>query len=363
MTLRNALNANRLAGAAYKRAYEAVNYRLRTINGGRWAAHCRPTSIVILLSERCNARCVHCDIWKNRGREQAPTLAQWKGVLTELREWLGRVQVTFSGGEALLVPTSVQLVSYASSIGLFVEHLTHGYWLDQSRVEQLALANPWRVTVSLDGIGKIHSQIRGREKFFEKTHESIQTLKRLRSEKNLGYAIRLKTVIMSFNLSDICELARFAQRHGAEIFYQPIEQNYNTQEDPQWFENSPTWPADTQRVVGIMEDLIRMKREGLPIANSYAQLETMIPYFKTPGSMRISVQAHSAHERRPVCNATTMVQVQSNGDVTVCEGLKPVGNIKTGSIRQCWEDRPRVWESGCCREWRCCSAEKVAISS
>ena len=56
------------------RAHAAVNYRLRTIAGGRLASHCRPTAIAILLTERCNARCLHCDIWKNRGKEESPSL-------------------------------------------------------------------------------------------------------------------------------------------------------------------------------------------------------------------------------------------------------------------------------------------------
>ena len=45
---------------------------------------------------------MHCDIWKNKGKEDVPTLEEWKTVLSDLRRWLGRVQVTFSGGEALL---------------------------------------------------------------------------------------------------------------------------------------------------------------------------------------------------------------------------------------------------------------------
>ena len=73
------------------RAHAAVNYRLRTIAGGRLASRCRPTSIAILLTERCNARCVHCDIWKNRGKEDSPTVDQWKTTLRDLRRWLGPV--------------------------------------------------------------------------------------------------------------------------------------------------------------------------------------------------------------------------------------------------------------------------------
>ena len=46
---------------------------------------------------------------------------------------------------------------------------------------------------------------------------------------------------------------------------------------------------------------------GELVANSFAQLEAMIPYFRDPGSSRVAVQSHSAHggscdpTRREVC--------------------------------------------------------------
>ena len=101
----------RQLAVAHSRVYNGINYRLRTFNKGRWRGYCRPTSIALLLTERCNARCVHCDIWKNRGQEDRPTVEQWKTVLRDLRYWLGPVQVVLTGGEALLVPFATDLVS------------------------------------------------------------------------------------------------------------------------------------------------------------------------------------------------------------------------------------------------------------
>src|SRR5688572_13892590 len=133
-----------------KRLFDSVNYRLRTFAGGRFASYCRPPSIIFLLTERCNAHCLHCDIWKNRGKEDSPTEEQWAQVLTDLRKWLGPVQVSFSGGEALLKPYTIDLVKHARKEGLYLEILTHGFWTDQGKIEALALANPWRVTLSFD---------------------------------------------------------------------------------------------------------------------------------------------------------------------------------------------------------------------
>jgi MoaA/NifB/PqqE/SkfB family radical SAM enzyme len=342
------------------RAHSAVNLRLRTWAAGRLASRCRPTSIAFALTERCNARCLHCDIWKNRGKEDAPSLEQWKTVLLDLRRWLGPVHVIFTGGEALLVPYAPQVVAYGASIGLVVEHLTHGYWLDQTRVERMALANPWRVTISCDGIGETHDRIRGREHFFEAVEATIATLLRLRREGRAHYTIRLKTVIMNHNLDDVAKVARYAHEHGLEVFYQPIEQNYNTPEDPTWFRHSENWPSDTSLAVAAVRELLDLKREGLPIANTEHQLEVMIPYFEDPESMMVTTQHHSAHEK-PMCSATTTLQFQSNGDVKTCWCMDAIGNIKTDGIRRIWERRPRWWESGCCLVRRMAESEKVAM--
>jgi len=349
-------------GAYYRRLHEGVTYRLRTVAGGRLAHHCRPASVMILLTELCNAKCVHCNIWQNRGKEDSPTFEQWKTVLSDLRSWLGPIHVVFTGGEALLRPFTPDLTAHASGLGFFVEVLTHGYWDDLPRMERLALARPGRITMSLDGIGDTHSLVRGRPGFWDKSLRSLMLYKRLREEQHLPYAVRLKTVIMSHNLHDVANVARFAAEHGFEAFYQPIEQNYNTQEDPRWWEHTENWPKDAGRAVAAVEELIRLKREGLPIANTFNQLEVMIPYFRDPDAMRVAVQSHTSHERRQTCVALTTLQLQANGDVTVCSNAPRVGNVKQTPIRQIWEQRPHYWESGCCLETRLSDAEKMTFS-
>lgn len=346
----------------YDRVYRGINHRLRTFAGGRWASHCRPTSIVFLLTELCNARCVHCDIWKNRGKADAPTFDQWRAVLSDLRKWLGPVRVAFSGGETLLWPFTIDLVAWSNRLGLLPEVLTHGYWDDQLKIENLALAGPWRVTVSLDGLGDTHTRIRGRDKFFEKTSATIRTLQRVRREHRLDYTVCLKTVIMSHNLDEVCEIARFATQDGMCVFYQPIEPNYNTPEDPRWFESSENWPRDTEKAVAVVERLMQLKRDGLHVNNSYGQLQAMVPYFRDPGSHWIATQSHDAHEPVPLCAGLTTLQFQANGDVTICARMNPVGNVGVAPVREIWENRPRFWEEGCCIERRCGVAEKKRLS-
>ncbi len=354
---------SRLGGRLYMRMYEGVNSRLRYVAGGRFASRCRPTWISILLTERCNARCCHCDIWKNRGKEDSPSAEQWKSTLSDLRSWLGPVHVVITGGEALLIPFAGEVIRHGCSIGLNMEILTHGYWHEQSRVEAMARANPWRITLSVDGLGEVHSRVRGREGFHERTFATIHNLIRMRREEHLGYSILLKTVIMRHNLDQLSPIARFAADNGLRVFYQPIEQNYNSREDPCWFQSSTNWPQDPESAVRAVENLIELKREGFPIENNLAQLNVMIPYFRDPGSLRLATQGHSAHDQHRTCSALSLIQIQSNGDVRVCAGSPPVGNIKQESIRTIWAERPRWWESGCCLEHRLTPEERLTAGS
>ncbi|MBS1858887.1 MAG: radical SAM protein [Acidobacteria bacterium] len=340
--------AGGIAGAAYRRIYSGVNYRMRSFAGGALAGRCRPVAIMLLLTERCNARCVHCDIWKNKGKEDSPDTSEWKHLLDDLRKWLGPVDIVFTGGEALLKQNTTELARHAVSLGFALEVLTHGYWEDQSKIEKLAAAKPHRITISLDGIGETHSKVRGRDDFFEKTQRTIETLVRMREHDSLGYQIRLKTVIMEHNLGDLANVARFATRPGMEVFYQPIEQNYNTPEDPEWFRSSPNWPRDPSQAVRAVRELQQLHRDGLHIANSQQQLEVMVRYFEDPEGLRLTTQAHQAHERQHFCSSLGTLQIQSDGGVGFCARMPVVGNFRAMPIRQIWETRPRWWESGCC---------------
>ncbi len=332
----------------YNRIHGAANYRLRKFAGGRYAAHCRPVTVVFLLTEHCNARCIHCDIWKNKDAEDVPTLQQLKDCLQDLRQWLGPVQISFTGGEALLQPSTIELVRHASSLGLFVEVLTNGYWSGEAKMQSLAMARPWRVKISMDGEERGHNIVRGRDDFYAKTTASIQTLLRARQEHNLKYSLMLKTVIMAQNLDEVVSVARYAADNKVEVLYQPIEQTYNTAPDLNWYEHCDNWPRDLVKVKAVLRELEDLKKQGLPIVNTYEHLRLMADYFENPAPLQLTVQSHV--NPGEFCSAATSFQLQANGDVRTCARKGPIGNIKTASIRTIWKNRPRFWETGCCRQ-------------
>jgi hypothetical protein len=78
-------------------------------------------------------------------------------------------------------------------------------------------------------------------------------MRRVRPEHNLRGIIRLKLSFMSHNIDESLRLADYGNCEGIEVFFQPIEQNYNTPEDPQWLLHLEYRPSDIPRLIGNIE--------------------------------------------------------------------------------------------------------------
>ena len=137
----------------------------------------KPTDVIILLTNRCNARCLHCHSWKLDSKISELTTNEWKKTLKELHKWLGPIFLSITGGETLLRKDSVEIAEYAAKLGFWAEFLTNGYLMDDKKAVQLVKSGVKRIKISLDGSKvEIHDLIRGKKGFFEKTTKALETL-------------------------------------------------------------------------------------------------------------------------------------------------------------------------------------------
>ena len=86
----------------------------------------KPSNLVAKMTMRCNSRCRHCDIWQIDYAEREMSTAQWLTALEQLRGWLGKFPMVFTGGEALLRPDLIKILKHAVGLGIQVELLTTG---------------------------------------------------------------------------------------------------------------------------------------------------------------------------------------------------------------------------------------------
>jgi hypothetical protein len=308
----------------------------------------RPTFICFKLSERCNSKCVHCDIWKNQ--HEAPlTTEQWTRTLDDIRRWVGPAHVVFTGGEVFLRRDSLCIITRAAKIGLICEVLTNGLLTEREHCEELVRWGVDQVTISLDGVTPdTHFAVRRVPGMHEKILRTIDDLDDCRRRYRAPTKILLKMVVMKPNLHELVAMADWVKDRGqASVRFQPIEQTYAQAEDLDWYKTSDLWIDDLPALTTAVHRLIARKQAGYPIRNSEVNLRSMIEYFSHPDRDMRKVQSHDDQRTEMCLSGVSSLVISSNGDVRWCHQMAPAGNVKTQLPRSIWESRAECWKRPC----------------
>src|SRR5207249_1052096 len=128
--------------------------------------------LVIFPHNRCNCRCVLCDIWRIRQvREITPR--DLEPHLTSLRE-LNVKWIVFSGGEPLMHSDISSLSHVCRAEGVRVTLLTAGLTLEKRA--DIVAASIDDLIVSIDGPPDIHDKIRGVPGAYRRLQRGIEAL-------------------------------------------------------------------------------------------------------------------------------------------------------------------------------------------
>src|SRR5437763_953776 len=104
-----------------------------------------PFQMTLSLANRCNFRCVYCEIPLQERDEM--TTAEWCAAIDELRDGgMGRASII--GGEPLLRKDVGEIVRHLKRRGVHASMNTNG-WLVPERIEEIAELD--LVCVTLDG--------------------------------------------------------------------------------------------------------------------------------------------------------------------------------------------------------------------
>lgn len=128
--------------------------------------------LILFPHERCNCRCLMCDIWKTTGRNQLSP--------EEVRSWsaqwrrLGVRRVVLSGGEPLLHPGFAPFCEALKDAGVRTTLLSTGLLLEPKAADVARLVDD--VIVSLDGPREIHDAIRRVPGAFDRLARGVRAL-------------------------------------------------------------------------------------------------------------------------------------------------------------------------------------------
>ncbi len=179
-----------------------------------------PFEASIKLTERCNSKCITCNVWKKKPKNE------WSGkeiieIFKQLRE-IKIKAITLTGGEPLLREDIGNLIKKAKEItGAKVYLITNGLLL-KKKAKILIESGIDYISVSLDGVEEINDKIRGIPGHFKKAIEGIKFLKKLSREKPL---INIGTTLLKLNLTQIPQLIKICQELKVNWSFNLLDQS------------------------------------------------------------------------------------------------------------------------------------------
>jgi MoaA/NifB/PqqE/SkfB family radical SAM enzyme len=156
----------------------------------------KPLQVSIQPNERCNAKCLMCDCWKEKNdyldsQEIIKTLKQ-------LKKWIkGDFFVQIAGGEPLIFKGIYDIFSFCSENGIICKISTNGIALTEKNCDKIIESGLPYLSVSLDShLPEIHDKFRGIDKALEKAIKGINYL-----SKNGNLTLGISSVLMKDNIS------------------------------------------------------------------------------------------------------------------------------------------------------------------
>ncbi|HXT75114.1 MAG TPA: pyrroloquinoline quinone biosynthesis protein PqqE [Candidatus Eisenbacteria bacterium] len=168
-----------------------------------------PLALIAELTHRCPLHCVYCSnpTELTARSEELPTEI-WSRVFQEAGT-LGVLQADLTGGEPLARPDILDLIRAARAAGLYVNMISSGMPLNESRLAQLVEAGLDHFQLSFQG---------GREEIAHEisgTKSHPQKLGVLEWLKKVRVAVTLNFVIHRRNIEQIEEMLRIAESSSA----------------------------------------------------------------------------------------------------------------------------------------------------
>ena len=212
------------------------------------------------------------------------------------------------GGEPLLRPDLERIVEGAQKAGLLTILLTNGYYLE----EQLPQLSPWlnSVVLSLDYPDKKHDRLRGCPGLFQRVMRAVEILR----SRHPHIRVLINCLLHRGNEKQIPQLAALAREMGVSFYVCPVK----TDTLPGGKTRSVKgWEADKEEEKDTARLLLRLKKEGYPLNNSYTYLQEFLEQ-KRPFPCRLPMIA---------------LVVRPDGEIVNClEPAVPLGNARANRL-------------------------------
>ena len=271
------------------------------------------------ITMKCNERCLHCYIPDStKDKVESISFKQFCKLVDEFTT-LGGKGLYISGGEPLLHPSIMEMLTYIDSKGLKISLFSNLLLLNNEHVDLLSSINVQVVQTSVYSLDPtIHDRITRRPGSLSKTLKSVERLLHAR------IPMQISCPVMSLNRESIPELMRYCKDRSIRLRTNSL---IVPQEDGLLYREGISKLTLKQNECMLCE---MMELDSKYVIDNLIQSSNRIEHFYTnPKEFLVS----------SICNAgIDHLCIVPNGDVYPCPGWKSylLGNINEMSLFEIW---------------------------
>ncbi|MEV7550304.1 pyrroloquinoline quinone biosynthesis protein PqqE [Amycolatopsis sp. NPDC089917] len=272
-----------------------------------------PLGMLAELTHRCPLHCPYCsNPVEMVARDGELSTKDWLSVLTQARE-LGVLQVHMSGGEPLARPDLPILVEHATQLGCYVNLVTSGLGLTESRLDDLLDRGIAHIQLSVQGAtAERADRLAG-----ARAHDRKLIVAEL--IKKAGLPLSVNVVLHRQNHDQLAGIIDLAERMGADRLELANTQYYG------WALRNRDALMPTRRQLDEAEPIVRAATERLR------------------GSMEIIYVVADYYEQFPKpCMygwGARQLTVAPDGNVLPCPASTAIETLEFDNVR----DKPLAW--------------------
>ncbi|MGE5344610.1 MAG: radical SAM protein [Acidithiobacillales bacterium] len=284
--------------------------------------------LILFPHNRCNCRCLMCDIWKEREAREiaAVEVARWTD------EWraLGVREVVLTGGEPLMHSNLWGLCDLLKGSGFSITLLSSGLLLSRN-AEEIA-RHVDSVIASLDGPPEVHDAIRNVPRAFERLALGVAALRTARA----SLPVSARCTVQKQNFRRIADTVAAAKETAFDrISFLAVDVSTDAFNRPGGIGLTPV-PS----LALTADELPELERELANLEQTCAADFATGFIVESPAKLRLRLLAYFSALcglgpfPRNTCNAPWVsAVVESDGTVRPCFFHPPLGNLRqAGSL-------------------------------
>lgn len=283
-----------------------------------------PRQLTFFVTNRCNARCKHCFYWKELNKSKDLELRE----IRKITKSMGKVDsLLISGGEPFLRKDLYDIIVMFNRTNKTkdVTIPTNGSLTTdiEQTVRRILTNTKMRISlpISLEGLNEKHDSIRGVKGIFKKAVTTAMVMKRVNSKRLKCY---FTITVNNKNYKEIPKFIEFSKKLGL-----PISFNYVRDSSRDVFGIDKSLANDfTPREDGYyIKDPEKLESIN-KLIDSNVKADDIPKRLNKLGRLVI-VDVRKNKKRLLKCLAGKLDGVlYPNGEVAVCEFLRPIGNVK-----------------------------------